>query len=260
MSSGYQTLSIQAEQHIGQITFQRPKALNTFTSELATEFNAALWELERNEAVRVVVVKGAGKAFCAGIDVNELEGKSALDLYKWVGLMEEMSLSIAKMGTPVIASVQDLAVANGIGIVASADLAVAAEGARFGATAVNVGLFCMGPAVPLLRNLGRKKALELILTGDMIKAEEALQIGLVNKVVPKEDLEEATRALAGKLAQKSPLAVQLGKRSFYRMEDLDYEQAFELVNNHFAMLCSSDDAREGVQAFLEKRSPGWKMR
>lgn len=260
MAPRYQTLLIETEQHIGQITFQRPKAMNTFTSTLAREFNAALRELEADETVRAIVVKGEGKAFCAGIDVNELEGKSALDLYHWVGLMEEMSLTIARMGTPVIASVQDLAVANGIGIVASADLAVAAEGARFGATAVNVGLFCMGPAVPLLRNLGRKKALELILTGDMIKADEALRIGLVNKVVPKEELEEATHELARKLAQKSPLAVQLGKRSFYRMEDLDYEQAFEMVNNHFALLCSSEDAHEGVRCFLEKDSPKWTMR
>ena len=188
MPTAYQTLMIAVQEHIGRITFQRPKALNTFTTTLASEFNAALKELESNESVRVIVVAGEGKAFCAGIDVNELEGQSALDLYHWVSLMEEMSLTIAGMGTPVIASVQDLAVANGIGIVASADLAVAAEGARFGATAVNVGLFCMGPAVPLLRNLGRKKALELILTGEMINAEEALRIGLVNRVVPTDDL------------------------------------------------------------------------
>ncbi|MFW6055209.1 MAG: enoyl-CoA hydratase/isomerase family protein [Thermodesulfobacteriota bacterium] len=260
MTGSYQSLKVGIEEHVGQIVFDRPRELNTFTSVLAAEFNAALQELEDDETVRVIVVKGEGKAFCAGIDVREIEDKSALDLYNWVTLMEKMSLTMASMGTPVIASVQDLAVANGIGIVASADLAVAAEGARFGATAVNVGLFCMGPAVPLIRNLGRKKALELILTGDMIKADEALRIGLVNKVVPAERLREETQALAGKIAQKSPLAVQLGKSSFYRMEDLDYEQAFELVNNHFAMLCSSEDGHEGVQAFLNKRSPRWKMR
>jgi enoyl-CoA hydratase/carnithine racemase len=174
--------------------------------------------------------------------------------------MEEMSLRIADMGTPVIASVQDLAVANGIGVVASADLAVAAEGARFGATAVNVGLFCMGPAVALSKNLGRKKALELLLTGDMIDAAEAHRIGLVNHVVPKGELSEKTLALARKLTGKSPLAVQLGKRSFYRMADLDYEKAYEMVNNQFALLCSTEDAHEGVDAFLNKRSPEWKLK
>jgi enoyl-CoA hydratase/carnithine racemase len=210
--------------------------------------------------VRVIVIRGEGKAFCAGIDVNELEGKQCLDYYQWVGRMEEMALRISRMGTPVIASVHDLAIANGIAIVAAADLAVAAEGARFGATAINIGLFCMGPAVPLARSIGRKKALELLLTGDMIDADEAYRIGLVNKVVPPEQLADETLALASKLAQKSPLALQLGKKSFYKMQDLEYEKAFELVNNHFAMLCSSEDAHEGVDAFLNKRTPEWKMR
>jgi enoyl-CoA hydratase/carnithine racemase len=256
----YETVQVEIAEHIGTITFNRPESLNTFNTILATEFAQALQELETDDQARVIVVKGKGKAFCAGIDVKELEGKQAVDYYAWVKQMEEMSLIIAQMGTPVIASVQDLAVANGIGVVASADLAIAAEGARFGATAVNVGLFCMGPAVPLSRNLGRKKALELLLTGDMIDAEEAYRIGLINKVVPKDALETATQEMAAKLAKKSPLAVQMGKKSFYAMEDLDYISAFEMANNHFALLCSTDDAHEGVNAFLNKRDPQWKGR
>jgi len=256
----YDMLLVDVTDYIGTITLNRPDQMNTFNSGLAREFNAALQEMEDDQEVRVVVVKGRGKAFCAGIDVNELHDKAALDFYKWVQIMEEMSLQIARMGTPVIASVQDLAVANGIGIVASADMAVAAEGARFGATAVNVGLFCMGPAVPLSRNLGRKKTLELLLTGEMIDSQEAYRIGLINHVVPKEQLAGETNKLARKVSQKSPLAVQLGKRSFYRMQDLDYEKAFEMVNNHFSLLCTTEDAHEGVSAFLEKRSPTWKMR
>jgi enoyl-CoA hydratase/carnithine racemase len=256
----YEAIATRVEEHIGFITFNRPDQLNTFNSVLAEEFNAALSEFEKDAGVRAIIVAGEGKAFCAGIDVNELKGKTGLDYYFWVHQMEEMSLRIADMGTPVIASVQDLAVANGIGVVASADLAVAAEGARFGATAVNVGLFCMGPAVALSKNLGRKKALELLLTGDMIDAAEAHRIGLVNHVVPKGELSEKTLALARKLTGKSPLAVQLGKRSFYRMADLDYEKAYEMVNNQFALLCSTEDAHEGVDAFLNKRSPEWKLK
>lgn len=256
----YESIVVHVEDNIGTITFNRPESLNTFNTSLAVEFNQALQELEQEDGARVIVVQGQGKAFCAGIDIKELEGKKALDYYAWVQQMEEMSLQISQMGTPVIASVQDLAVANGIGVVASADLAIAAEGARFGATAVNVGLFCMGPAVPLARNLGRKKALELLLTGEMIDADEAYRIGLVNKVVAKDDLESATRKMAGKIAQKSPLAVRMGKQSFYSMEDLDFARAFEMVNNHFAMLCSTEDAHEGVSAFLNKRPPQWKGR
>lgn len=256
----YNTLVLECHENIGFITMNRPGQLNTFNTALAGEFNRALQELEEDPEVRVIVIKGAGKAFCAGIDVNELKGKKSLDYYFWVGAMEEMAIRMSKMGTPVIASVHDLAIANGIAIVASADLAVAAEGARFGATAVNIGLFCMGPAVPLARSIGRKKALELLLTGDMIDADEAYRIGLVNKVVPKDALEAETLALAQKLAQKSPLAVSLGKKSFYKMQDLEYEKAFELVNNHFAILCSTEDAHEGVDAFLNKRTPEWKRR
>ncbi len=256
----YETLLLERRDNIGFISLNRPAQLNTFSSLLANEFNRALEELEKDPETRVIVIRGEGKAFCAGIDVNELEGKACLDYYRWVGSMEEMALRMSRMGTPVIASVHDLAVANGIAIVAASDLAIAAEGARFGATAVNIGLFCMGPAVVLSRCIGQKKTMELLLTGEMIDAEEAWRVGLINKVVSKDALASETEALAAKLAKKSPLAMQLGKKSFYKMQDLELEKAFELVNNHFALLCSSEDAHEGVDAFLNKRTPQWKMR
>lgn len=256
----FEFLLCTVEDKIGRIWFNRPDRLNTFNSGMAKEFNQALHLLDSQEDVQVIIVQGQGKAFCAGIDVSELEDKSSLDYYFWVKQMEEMSLTIAGMQTPVIAAVQDLAVANGIGVVASADLAIAAEGARFGATAVNVGLFCMGPAVPLVRNVGPKKALELLLTGEMIDAQEAWRIGLINRVVAKKELESQVLDLAKKICAKSPLAVGLGKRSFYAMLDLEYAKAFELVNNHFALLCSTADAKEGVKAFLEKRKPEWTLK
>ena len=251
---------IDVAEHIGIITLNRPENLNTFNVPLASELNQALKDLDADNEVRVVIIRAAGKGFCAGIDVGDLEGKSPLEYYEWITLMEEWAVTIANMKKPVIASVHNIAVANGIGVVASSDLCIAAEGTRFGATAVNVGLFCMGPAVPLSRNLGRKKALELLLTGDLIDAAEAERIGLINKVVPANKLEEETMALARKLAEKSPLAVQLGKKSFYKMADLPYEKAFELTGNHFAMLCTTEDAHEGVDAFLNKRKPEWKFK
>ena len=253
----YETLLIDKKEYIGSITLNRPDQLNTFNVPLSTELNAALLEMEKDPEVRVVIIKGSGRAFCAGIDVNDLKGKSPLEYKDWVDNMERMSLTIAGMGKPVIASAHKIAVANGVGVVASADLAIAEEGTRFGTTAINVGLFCMGPAVPLSKSVGRKKTLELLLTGDLIEAEEAMRIGLINKVVPKGELEVETWKMAKKLASKSPLALQLGKKSFYAMSDMEYGKAFELVNNHFATLCTTEDAHEGVDAFLNKREPNW---
>lgn len=257
----YETVLVEKREHIGIITLNRPERMNTFNRALAVELNNALEELEGLKEIRVVLIKGAGRAFCAGIDVNEMyDQSSTLDTLHWFELMNDGSLIMAKMSKPVIVAAHNIAVANGIGVVAAADLAIAAEGTKFGATAVNVGLFCMGPAVPLSRCLGRKKALELLLTGDMIDAEEALKIGLINKVVPAEKLEEEAMNMAKKLAAKSPLAVQLGKSSFYKVADLEYTKAMELVNNHFVMLSTTEDAREGVDAFLNKRSPEWKLK
>ncbi len=251
---------VEKREHIGIIIFNRPEQLNTFNVPLAKKFNEALIKLDQDENIRVVVIKGAGSGFCAGIDVSCLESKSTLEYSKLVSLMEEPFVTISKMYKPVIASVHNIAVANGIGVVAASDLAIASQETRFGATAVNVGLFCMGPAVPLSRSLGRKKTLELLLTGDMIDAAEAERIGLINKAVGFDKLEQETMKLAANLADKSPLAVQLGKRSFYEMSDLEYGKAFELTTNHFAALCTTNDAHEGVKAFLEKRKPKWELK
>jgi len=169
-----------------------------------------------------------------------------------------MNLTIAGMEKPVIAAVHGYVVANGVGLLAACDLAIAAEGTRIGTTAINVGLFCMGPAVPLSRCVGRKKALEMLLTGTMIDAREAERIGLVNKVVSPEKLDEAAMELANELAAKSPIALQMGKRAFYTMADMEYTKALEYMNEMMAELCITEDAKEGVEAFLKKRGPQWK--
>jgi len=237
---------------IGTITLNRPEANNTFNIEMATELNAALRAMDKDTDVHVIVINATGRNFCTGIDVNYVDGKPMKDYLDWVRLMEEMNMTIAKMDKPVIASVHRIAVANGIGLVAACDLAIASDTAKFGATAINVGLFCMGPAVPLLKSLGRKRTLELIMTGDIIGAQKALDIGLINKIVPEADLAEETKKYAKKLADKNPVAMQLGKQSFYEMEDMKFEDALELSNYHFATLCSLDSAQEEVQKFLNK--------
>ncbi|MEW6261355.1 MAG: enoyl-CoA hydratase-related protein [Thermodesulfobacteriota bacterium] len=257
----YETVSIDiTDDFVGTITLNRAEQLNTFTTRMATDLLHALEELDRDKRVRTIVIKGSGKAFCAGIDVNELFGKSTLEYQKWIELMESPLGFIGKMSKPVIAQVHGVAAANGLGLVAACDLAVAAENARMGLTAINVGLNCVGPVVPIARLVGRKRALELLLYGDLIPASRALEMGIVNRTCKAEDLDRETHEWAAVLARKSPIAVQIAKKAFYASEDMEYHKAFEYMNEAFARLCSSEDAKEGVSAFLEKRQPNWQER
>ena len=245
---------------IGLITLNRPEEMNTFNVPFAGALNEALRNLDQDDEVRVVVIRAAGKHFSAGISLPEFKGKSPKELREFLVLMDEFYHTIPRMKKPVIASVKGYALANGAGLVFACDLAVAAEDAKFGTTAINVGLICLGPAVPMVRSLGRKKTLEMVLTGDIISAAEAERLGLINKIVPPEELEASTLKLAAKLAKKSPLAVQIGKTGIYGMSEVPYHQALDYVDELFASLCATEDAREGIEAFQEKRKPVWKGR
>ena len=256
----FETIIVEKENHIGIITLNRPEELNTFTTTLAGELDQSLVDMDRDKEIRVIIIKGNGRVFCAGIDVSVLPMKSILEYRSWIRDMEKTFLTIAHMQKPVIAAAHGVAAANGAGLVVAADLAIIAEGTRIGTTAINVGLFCMGPAVPLSRSLGRKLSLEMLLTGDFIDAERAERIGLVNKVVPPDKLMDEAMNLASKLASKSPIALQMGKKAFYTMSDMEFEKALEYSDEMFAELCTTEDAIEGVRAFREKREPVWKLR
>ncbi len=245
------------DRFVGTITLNRPDQLNTFNTQLAGELLHALSAMDNDPQVRVIRIRGAGKAFCAGIDVNELAGKSTLEFRRWVEHMEQPLVTISKMKKPVIAQVQGVAAANGAGLVAAADLAIAAENTRMGLTAINVGLNCVGPVIPVSKSVGRKKALELLFFGELIKAPQALEMGLINRMVPKDDLEKQGLAWAEDLARKSPVALQIAKQAFYASSDMTYTQQFDYMNEAFARLCSTHDAKEGVAAFFEKRPPKW---
>lgn len=238
--------------HVATVTLSRADQMNTFSTPLADALDRALAELDDDPAVRAVVVTGAGRAFSAGIDLTEYADHDGYDDYRsWVGRMEEPFRTIARMRTPVIAAAHGHAAANGIGLVAACDLAVVADGTQLGATAPKVGLFCMGPAVPLMQSLGQKRCLELLLTGDLIDAETAREWGLVNRVVPEPDLLDEALDLAERIAQKSPVAVQMGKQTYYEMTDMDYDDALDYSNERFAELCTTDDAEAGIAAFLD---------
>ena len=245
------------ENHVATLTLNRPESMNTFSSQMAAELNQALIDLDLNPSVRVILLKGSGRAFCAGIDVTELAGKTAIEYREWIEKMEQPLVTISKLKKPVIAQLHGVAAANGMGLIAAADLVIAEEDARMGLTAINVGLNCIGPIIPVSRCVGRKKALELLLYGNLIKTPEALSLGLINKIVPKDELESQALKWAIELAQKSPIAVQIAKTAFYHSEDMNYEEQFAYMNEAFARLCTTDDAKEGVNAFFEKRPPVW---
>ncbi len=256
----YETVRVEKRDFVGTITLNRPDKFNTFSTDLARELGCALYELDNESGVRVVVIRGEGKHFCAGIDLTEMAGKGPVELRDWIRDMDAHNLTIARMTKPVIASVHGAAVANGLGLACACDLTVASEDAKFGTTAINVGLFCFGPSAPLVRCVGKKRALELLLTGEVIDSKTAREYGIVNSVVPKEKLAEETASLAEGLAKKSPVALRMGRAAYYAMSSMGYEEALAYAGESFALLCSSGDAHEGVDAFLNKRDPEWKER
>lgn len=244
-------VELDTDEHVGRITLDRPGAMNTFNTELASDLDVGLKTHEADADVRAVVIEGAGDAFSAGIDLTEhaqFDDESAYE--EWVAGMEEPFTTIAEMGTPVIAAVHGHAAANGLGLVAACDLAVATEGTKFGATAPKVGLFCMGPAVPLMNAVVRKRCLELLLTGELIDAETAADWGLINRVTPAGEHVETADEYAETIAAKSPTAVQRGKEAYYEMTGMGYTDALEYSNEQFAALCTTDDAAIGIDAFL----------
>lgn len=256
----YKTIIVERKGTISIVTLNRPEALNTLNEQVAKELISAFEEFENDGKTRVIIIKGKGRAFCAGRDLSELVEKTALDENREKRILMALNKAFTNASKPIIAVVHGPAMAGGLGLALSCDLIVASEDATFGATAINVGYYCFGPSVLLIRELGRKKSLELLLTGKPIDAKEAARIGFVNKVVPREKLDEATMELAQTLASKNPLAVTLGKKSFYTMADMEFWKAYEYVEEMGFILQSTEDAHEGMKAFKEKRMPRWERR
>lgn len=244
---------------ISTLTLNRPNQYNALSSELLGELQHELDDINEEKAIRVVILAANGKAFCPGHDLKEMRSSDDREFHQ--ALFEKcgkMMLTIHKLRQPVIAQVNGIATAAGCQLVANCDLAVAAEKARFAVSGINVGLFCSTPAVPLSRNLPRKQAMHMLLTGDFISAQQAQQFGLVNEVVPADKLGEATRELAQKIVDKSALAIDIGKDMFYKQLPMDLSAAYAYAGERMACNMDSHDAREGVDAFIQKRAPVWK--
>jgi enoyl-CoA hydratase/carnithine racemase len=247
------------EDGIATLTLNRPAKYNALSAELLAGLQNELDQIAQDESLRVVIIAADGKAFCAGHDLKEM--RASEDRAAHQALFDQcgrMMLSINRLPQPVIARVNGIATAAGCQLVANCDLAVAAEDARFAVSGINVGLFCSTPAVPLSRNLLRKQAMQMLLTGDFISAMEAKACGLINEVVAAAELDSATHTLAAKIASKSAHSIRLGKDMFYRQLPMDLADAYAYASERMACNMDSHDAREGIDAFIQKRKPEWK--
>jgi enoyl-CoA hydratase/carnithine racemase len=240
-----------------RITLNRPAQRNALSLALMGEAIVALDELGADASVRAIVIEGAGPAFCAGHDLGEMTGRDVGFYQHAFDVCTRMMEALHRVPQPVIARVHGIATAAGCQLVAACDLAVASDDARFATPGVKIGLFCSTPMVPLSRAIGRKRALEMLLTGEPIDAATALDWGLLNRVVPPEALDATVSELVAAIARSSSLTVGIGKRAFHDQIDLDESRAYDLAQTVMAMNMLAADAQEGIGAFLDKREPTW---
>ena len=246
---------------VATLTLNRAKQFNALSQAMIGALQGHLDAISADAAVRVVVIAGAGKAFCAGHDLKEMranhEKAFMQDLFRRCG---RMMMTLTQMPQPVIARVHGIATAAGCQLVSMCDLAVAVDSARFATSGINVGLFCATPGVGLSRNLGRKQALEMLLTGDFIDAQTALQQGLVNRVVASDALDVEVEQLARSIIAKSSVAIGMGKQMFYKQLEMGLEAAYQYASEVMACNMMTADAGEGIDAFIGKRAPVWSGR
>ncbi len=241
---------------IATLTLNRPAQMNLLTLEMLGALQAAFDAITKDDSVRVVILAGAGKGFCAGHDLKEIRALGSQEkIASLFATCNRMMLSIERLPQPVIARVHGAAAAAGCQLVAQCDLAIASDAAKFTTPGVNWGFFCSTPGVPIGRNLLRKHAMEMLLTGDMIGAAKALEWGLVNRVVPAAEIDAAVGDLAARIAAKPPGTIAAGKRAFYQQADLGIAQAYELAGGVIAASFSQTEGRQGMDAFIDKRPP-----
>jgi len=245
------------EGQLGIITLNRPDRRNALSLELMLDLIRAFDEFGARSDVRAVILASTGKVFSSGHDLSEMVGRTVADYRRIFDVCTELMTKIQSIPQPVIAQVQGVATAAGCQLVATCDLAIASSDAQFATPGVKIGLFCTTPMVALSRAVGRKRALEMLLTGKMVDAATAVEWGLVNRAVPADQLEAETRRLACQIAQASSFTVALGKQAYYAQIDLDQPKAYAYAKEVMTMNSLADDAQEGISAFLEKRAACW---
>ncbi len=243
---------------VATLTLNRPAQFNALSSAMLEALLAEVDRIARDESVRVVVLAGAGKAFCAGHDLKEMRSNHTLAFQQGLfRLCGKLMMKLTELPQPVIARVHGIATAAGCQLVSMCDLAVAADVSRFAVSGINVGLFCSTPSVGLSRNMGRKQAFEMLVTGDFIDAHEAQRRGLVNRVVPLEVLDGEVERLCASIVAKSPVAIRMGKQMFYLQLEMGLDAAYQMASETMACNMMSEDAAEGIDAFMAKRKPQW---
>ncbi len=246
---------------VAWLTLNRPGQFNSLSVAMLEALIAEVDAIAADASVRVVVLAGEGKAFCAGHDLKEMRGNHELAFQQALfRLCGKFMMKLTELPQPVIARIHGIATAAGCQLVSMCDLAVAADVARFAVSGINVGLFCATPSVGLSRNMGRKQAFEMLVTGEFIDAHEARARGLVNRVVPLDELDAEVARLAASIVAKSPLAIRMGKQMFYRQLETGMDAAYQMAAETMACNMMSEDAAEGIDAFIAKRKPTWQGR
>jgi enoyl-CoA hydratase/carnithine racemase len=257
MAATYENLLVEIEGAIARITLNRSERRNALSLALMRELDACLRAIGESQDVRAVVLAASGTVFSAGHDLSEMRGRTIADYRQLFDVCVEMMTRIQTIPQPVIAEVQGMATAAGCQLVATCDLAIAADTAKFATPGVRIGLFCSTPMVALTRAIGRKRAIEMLMTGVPIDARTAAEWGLVNRVVSAAALKDEAHNLAAQIADASPLTLGIGKQAFYTQIDLDQAKAYDYTKEIMSLNAMAADAQEGIGAFLEKRSPRW---
>ena len=253
-------VAVDFKAHVATVTLNRPEQRNPLSATMLRDLASALQWCKAETDVRAVVLTGAGRVFCAGADLSSFDGETSVDKFRSRDLFVDLFILMSELGKPIVGRINGHALAGGFGLACSCDILVAVDTASFGLPEINVGIWPMMIQAILSRSIPRKVLLEMEMLGDRWSAGQLQSLGIVNRVVPHEQLDSTVDEIAQKLAKKSPIAMRLGRDSFYRQQDMDFRAAMHYLHGQFLLVSATEDSREGMKAFFEKREPDFKGR